>query len=278
MPLPKAKKYSAIMKTNDVFDIKRFSLLLRQNMIHHYRIIMTSVIAVSGGLFILLMLNQLANRYRPWQYQQFIGLFIAMFIILGILYVGTAFPGIRSKEKSYSFLLLPASTFEKYAFEFINRIILFIIALPMIYWLVFFLEGNFMRLMHPGFEFQSFWFFNERFPALNSAGPDHGWIILIFINLGLMIFIIPFTGATSFMKYPILKTILALAIVFFFHLFLVFFLMKVLGFKDHMVNKSPEFLFMSTREQVVRFAGIYTTLINLGLIAASFFKLKEREA
>jgi hypothetical protein len=265
------------MKTNDVFDIKRFTLLFRQNLIHHYRIILTSVIAVSGGIFIILMFSHFISQFRPWQYQQFMSTFVSLFVILGIIYTGTAFPGLRSREKSYSFLLIPSSTFEKYLFEIVNRVILFIIAFPLLYWLVFTLEGNFMRILHPGFDFHSIGFFSQHPPWESVTTAEKAWGILILVNMGLMIFLIPFTGSASFMKHPILKTILSMAVLFFFNLIIISIFMNLLGFRDHMVD-NHQFLFISTKEQALVAGGIYTTLINLGLLFASYFKLKERGA
>ena len=265
------------MKTNEVFDIKRFTLLFRQNLIHHYRIILTSVIAVSGGIFIIIMFSHFMNQFRPWGYQEFMSTFMSLFIILGIIYTGTAFPGLRSREKSYSFLLLPSSTLEKYLFEIVNRVLLFVIAFPILYWIIFTVEGNLMRVLHPGFDFQNIGFFSEHAPWENVSAAEKGWGIVILVNLVFMNFNVPFTGAVSFMKHPILKTILALAIVVFFNLIVLWFLMKGLGFKDHMVD-NHRFLFISTKEQALTAGGIYTTLINLGLLAASYFKLKEKGA
>ena len=265
------------MKTNDVFDIKRFTLLFRQNLIHHYRIILTSVIAVSGGLFLLLMFNQMVNRFNPWRYQQFIGLFMALSAILGIIYMGMAFPGLRSKERSYSFLLIPSSTFEKYLFEIINRIILFIIVFPILYWIIFNLEGNLMRLLQPGFEFRSYGFLNHELPWFHEAPGNKVWMAIIVINAVLMMYLVPFTGAASFMKHPLLKTFLALAVLLFFNLLLLSMFKNILGLGENM-GDNHQFLFISTKEQALRFAGTYTMLINVGLLVASYFKLKEKGA
>ena len=262
------------MKTNDIFDINRFARLFRQNLVHNYRMIITTLVAVCGGLFIIMMFSQVTAHFRAWGYQEFIATFTSLFIVLGILYAGSAFPGFRSKEKGFSYLMTPASVFEKYLFEIVARIIFFIILLPVIYWLVFVIEGNIMRIFHPGYAFHNVWFFNRSF----SVPPDvqSGWFVVIGINLCWLIFMIPFTGASAFMKHPLVKTLFAIAIIFFFHVLLVYFFMEILGFGHHMVH-SESFLFMSDKQSIVRFAGIYLTLINLGLIAASFFKLKERE-
>lgn len=264
------------MKTNDIFNLSRFIRLFKQNLIHNYRMILISIISVSGGIFILLLLNQLANRFRPWMYGQFMSLFLFLFIALGIVFIGTSFPGLRSREKSYSYLLTPASSLEKFLFEFISRPLLFIVTMPLIYWIIYTVEGKIMHILNPDFIFTSFWFF--RAESINIPSDIRFWVIALLVNAGIFFFIIPFTGAASFMKHPLLKTYFSFAIFFFLNLFVVYFFMEILGFKEHISGHQDGFLFMDSKESMIKFFTFYLIIVNLATLSVAYFKLKEKEA
>ncbi len=263
------------MKTSNLFNPDRFIRLFRQNLIHNARINLITIVAICGGLFALMMMNQVAAHFQSPNYNDFIGLFLFMFIVLGIIYSGNAFPGLRSREKSFTYLLNPASTFEKYLFEIVNRILFFIILFPIIYWVVFFIEGNLMHVINPGFEFRSYWFFNHN---ISPPADFDIWAKLLAVNLGLMIFFIPFTGASAFMKAPFIKTMFSIALVVFFQVIIIYLLVKIIG--PHTFNKvhHPVFLWIDSKEGLVQFGAVYTLLINLSLLSVSYFKLKEKEA
>ncbi len=263
------------MKTNNIFKPERFISLFRQNLIHNARINLISLVAVCGGLFILMMTNQAANQFRTLDFDAFIGIFLFMFIVLGVIYAGNAFPGLRSREKSFTYLLNPASAFEKFLFELINRIVVFIILMPLIYWAVFFIEGNLMHIINPAYEFHSWWFVNHSIPTPEDFGF---WARLLAVNLGLLIFFIPFTGAGAFMKVPLIKTMFSIAILVFIQVIVVYLVIKLVGSHEFGKVNQPEFLWIDSREGVIRFAAIYTLLINLALLSVTYFKMKEKEA
>ncbi len=263
------------MKTNNIFNSDRFLSLFRQNLIHNARMILITLVALSGGLFILLMLPQIANHDHVPQYRDFMGLFLFIFIALGIIYSGMAFPGFRSKEKCFSYLLNPASNFEKYLFEIINRIFVFIILVPLIYWIVYYIEGNMMHVINPSFEFHTYWYFNHNMPA--PVDFDF-WAKLLTVNLGLLIFFIPFTGASAFIKVPLIKTMFSIAVIVFIQAMIVYLMVKIVGPHEFAKVHEPAFLWIETKEGVIQFAAVYTLLINLAMLSVSYFKLKEKEA
>ena len=193
------------MKTSDVFKVNRFVNLFKQNLIHNYQVIVVSLIALCGGLFLLFLLIQFGTGFRPWEFRHFISSFIFLFLSIGIIYIGTAFPRLRTSVKRYTYLLTPASHFEKYLFEIISRLILFIVALPLIYMVVYTLEGILIQFLHPSFVFQPIWEL-----SVGSSAIFHDlniWVIILIANIGFTIYIIPFVGANIFMKHPLLKTI-----------------------------------------------------------------------
>src|SRR5690606_9481740 len=213
------------MKISDTFNITRFGLLVKQHLIHNHRMLLISIVGFCGGLFMLLLIIQAMNQFDSWSQDAYHATFITIFIATALLYAGTSFPSLRSREKSYSYLLNPASTLEKFLFELISRIVLFIILIPLLYWTVYHVEGYFLQAIYSRFEFapQSI----VEIPFLEVDVPDDStlpyWALAMPFAFGLLLFTLPFTGASIFMKYPLPKTLFAVAIVFFFHVFLVFF-------------------------------------------------------
>lgn len=264
------------MKISDAFSITRFGWLVKQHLIHNHRMLLISIVGFCGGLFMLLLIVQAMNDFDTWTKDAFHATFVTIFIATALLYTGTSFPGLRTREKSYSYLLNPASTLEKFLFELISRIILFIVVVPFLYWLVYHLEGYFLQAIYSRFEFTSQSL--VEIPFLELDVPEDStlpyWAIAMPFAFGLLIFTLPFTGAAVFMKYPLPKTLFAVAIVFFFHVFLVFFFLEILDF-----GKGPgngRVLGMDA-EAAIKFFTSYAVIANIVVLTASYFKLKERE-
>lgn len=222
----------------------------------------------------LLLIIQAMNQFDSWSQDAYHATFITIFIATALLYAGTSFPSLRSREKSYSYLLNPASTLEKFLFELISRIVLFIILIPLLYWVVFHVEGYFLQAIYSRFEFvpQSL-FLEVTIP--NDPAFSYYWALAMPFAFGLLLFTLPFTGASIFMKYPLPKTLFAVAIVFFFHVFLVFFFLEILDFDNG--HRNGRILGMDA-EGAIKFFTTYAVIANVVLLTAAYFKLKEREA
>ena len=264
------------MKTSDTFNISRFGLLIKQHLIHNHRMLIISVVGFCGGLFMLLLIIQAMNEFEAWTQNAFDTTFLTIFIGSALLYTGTSFPGLRTREKSYGYLLNPASTLEKFLFELTSRIILFIILIPLMYWIVFNAEGYFLQALHSKFQFVPRTFSQFPLVKVSENSPVPYWIITMSCAFGLLIFTLPFTGTTVFTKYPLPKTLFAVAIIFFFHLFLVFFFLEILDFGSN-GPRDGKVLGMDA-EGAIRFFTIYAVIANVVLLTAAYFKLKEREA
>ena len=261
------------MLLNNTFNIKRFGILCRQNITHNYKLVLTSLIGFCGGLFILLLSIQIAEGFQPPTLGRFAGLFIIVFIVSAIFCAGTAFPDLRSREKMHNYLMVPASVFEKFLMEFLGRIILFILVIPLVYWVVYNLEGYFVSLLSPAFPFEGQ---RLEFPLFTFATDTANRRMEIFsLTGGLLIFVIPFTGATIFSKNPLIKTLFATAVIFFFNLALVYFFVEILHFNRY--HPTTPILLLRHLEDGLMASIIASVILNVGLIAAAYFKLKERE-
>jgi hypothetical protein len=254
------------MQANNVLSLPRLGLLFRQGFVHNFRMLLISVVAFCGALFLLLLAIQaLESGSKNIDRESFAVIFMFIVIPLSIIYTGTAFPAFRSKEKSYSYLLL----------EFFNRVFLFLIVIPVLYWAVFNIEVGFAKAIMRDHVFESR-AITDLLVITDSATPARVWGLAGV--LAMLIVVIPFTGAASFIKYPLPKTLFIVAVVFFFNFFIVYLFVEVVGVKDYNLPKDDQsVLFIEEQADAFRAATIYGVIINVGLLIAAYFKLREKE-
>ena len=263
------------METNNSFSFQRLVLLSRQSMIIYKKPIGIALAGFSAIIFIALILMQSAANFRNWDNGDSMAAFIFLFLQFGFIYTCLSFPAFRSKEKSMVYLMLPASVSEKYTFELLTRIVLYIVLMPLLFWLVANIEGIVVHSFMP--ELTNYKFsFRDGFLAIVKNGKFEFWALILTIQGILFVFIAPFTGASHFSKSPMLKTIFTFLSIIAAYGFFVFLLVKGLGL-DHIHSINNKILFL-TKDNALMFLGILSTLINLSLLSIAYFRLKEKEA
>lgn len=261
---------------SNLFNINRFVALVRQGFIHDYKMYLISLTGFCGSLFIVLFLVHLTQSAGQHQPRFSLVLYILTFIGAGLLYSGSAFAAFRSKEKTISYLMIPASRLEKFIWEYLSRVIIFMIAIPICFWAVYNASGSIVSLLREEYLYRYLPFFiiPEGMPSPGGINPT----FLIF-SIGFFILTIPFAGATIFVKHPLIKTLFGVSIIFFFHLFLVYFFIEVLNFKGY--NISPKeteiYLVPNSETKAIRFFTFVSLLANGMLTLIAYFKLKEKE-
>ncbi len=198
-----------------------------------------------------------------------ITVFLFAFFAGGLIWCGQAFPGFRSKEKSMDYLLTPASLSEKFIFEFINRILIYIIVFPIIYWIFTNLVAGIFHVYYPDYQNYKFgfeWFFSK----MNSRE------ITLVLSLSLLMFTLPFTGATYFKKMPLLKTIIVVFLLIGIYFGIGYMLVEVLDIQDY--SKANKRVLFIKSEEGAKLAGIWAVWIaHSTLLTISYFKVKEKE-
>jgi len=266
------------METNNSFSIQRLVLLCKQSMIIYKKPIGITLAGFSAIIFIALIVMQSAANFSNWDNSDSTATFIFLFFQFGFIYTCLSFPAFRSKEKSMVYLMLPASVSEKYTFELLTRIVLYIVLMPLLYWLVANIEGIVVHSFIPELTNYKFSFgkVDSGFMSVVKNGKFEFWAMIMVIQGILFVFIAPFTGASHFSKSPLLKTAFTFLSIIAAYGFFVFLLVKGLGL-DHIHSMNNKVLFL-TEDNVLMFLGILSTLINLSLLSIAFFKLKEKEA
>ena len=126
------------MNSNKFFSYSRFYRLLRNDiLLNHKKYLLTIAGAfILGFIFILMqmpnyMYNDTAFKYDSSSYRN---LFTMCLVGLGA-FVGSGFSELSSKIKTSNYLLMPASTFEKFLCQFVLRALAGTVIFLVIFWI-----------------------------------------------------------------------------------------------------------------------------------------------
>jgi hypothetical protein len=246
-------------------------MLSKQHFIHNAQFLLLATGAYIGLIFIVLSIAQIGNDLQPHDLSSFQGFLISFVVVFGILYVGHSFPAFRSKESTISYLMTPASALEKFVFEFISRIGLVLVTLPVLYWLTYHLQGFFFAI------------FTDR--VFQSIGLQH--IVKIDEDVPTMIYSLvtaailfclslAFTGAAMFTKQPLVKSLFAVATVVMLFVGYSYIVIEHIGLGKY--NPPDRMILVPLNErgalQAVTVALFAATMI---MLCVAYRKLKERE-
>ncbi len=262
------------MGTNNSFSFQRFIMLIKLSLRVNKKLILISLAGLTCTLFLGLILLQAMVNFEFWGQSEYMTTFFFIFLILGFIYAGQSFPSFRSKTKSLSYLMLPASNSEKYLFELLTRIIAFVILMPVLFWIVSNLEGRIVHHYVPQLTNYKFSFL-ENFSTFRKATNPPFWGIFGTIQAILFIYIAAFAGASHFSKSPIIKTLLSFSTITAGYFLFSYLLFRGLNLKDY--HHTVPFVFL-TKDRVLMFFALAALLVNLTLLAIAWFRLKEKEA
>jgi hypothetical protein len=263
------------MQNNNLFSIQRFLILFKQSLTVNKKLIGISLAGVTGTIFVLLMLFQSMSSLKYWDENSYVVTFLLFFFSIGAIYSSLSFPAFRSKERSMSYLMLPASTSEKFIFELLIRIVTFILLLPPLFWVIANLEGAVVHHYKP--EFINYKFSYARgYDKFTNNMAIHGWTKIAFIQGSLFIFFAVFTGASHFSKSPLVKTLFTLSIITSGFVLYTYLLYKGLNIKEHSYT-IERILFIKSKNGLAVFCAVALTVINLSLLMITWFRLKEKE-
>lgn len=265
-----------IMQTNNLFSLQRFIMLFKQSLVVNKKIIGISLAGLTGTLFVALIFFQAVSNFRSWENQKYMSIFIVFFFFLGMIYSSLSFPAFRSKVKSVAYLMVPASSSEKFVFEFLTRIIAFILLIPLIFWLVANLEGAIVHHYVPRLINYKFSFGQGIAEIIKNRKLDE-WGMFAIVQIFLFILISAFAGASHFTKSPLIKTLFTISGIICGYALLTFLLFKGLNMKEYSPSDAG-ILFPKNKKEFIAFFALAATVVNLSLLAIAWFRFKEKEA
>ena len=250
-------------------------MLFKQSLIIHKKLISISIAGLTGGLFGILVLLHSMSHFRNWSDKQYMVTFWIMFFILGIIYLSQSFPAFRSKEKTMAFLMLPASSFEKYIFELLTRIVAFIIIMPTLFWTIVYIETSVIHYINPEFLIYKFSFnkvlLNFSIITNNHMPMQKEWLMFAKVQWLIIPFITIFCGASHFSKSPLIKTFLTMSLIMAGYSLLMYLLSKGLRIEAYNLVKT------NRNFQSLPYLLIILSFFNLSILVIAWFKLKEKE-
>ncbi len=260
--------------SGNIFRTKRFAQLVRQHIIHNRQMFLLSAVAYVGVILIVLSITQIGNGLVPHDLGIFQGFLIAFVSVFGILYVGHSFPAFRSKERAMNYLMLPASHFEKFLLEFVLKICLLIVMLPLLYWLTFHLQGYFFSIFTAE-PFQAVGIhYLTKLDAPGEVYPTEvKWMIGSAIMLALTL---GFTGSTIFIRQPLVKTLFSVAIIIMFFTAYSYVVLVELGVSNYLNPGNMLLLPNDDVEVLLSFTGA-SVFSSLVMLFVAYRKLKEKE-
>jgi hypothetical protein len=258
------------MKTNQIFNFKRFERYSINSFILNYR-----QLSLMGGVSIvgiLLTCFLTTNNNGQMNDNYWRDLFFFLFSVFGLLFVGTAFNSLRSREKTLWFLMVPSSIFEKFLYNLIERIVLFFLVFPVIFYLFGNLALSIVRFINSIrgesidqlLDFSIWMFFKKE-----------SWGFICLLMTGAFFFLsLAFAGATTFRKYPLIKSIIFVGSVIILSIGYIYILTQKLHLNNPWIRTIGDRL---NNDQAMFLVSLTMFLSGLITLAFAYFKLKEKE-
>lgn len=263
------------METNQFFSLKRFYLLLRNDLLINYKTYLFTLIGafiVGFVIFYMSMPKQYpASTFDNNDYMQ-----ISAICLLGLgVFIGLSFPEMNNKIKATNYLLLPASTFEKFLVQFTLRFVGGILLFILILWIDAHLARWSILNTHKGLDTTIIEEVNIRDMFKGAKLRTILPLIFAILSLGTYLFSI----RLFFKKNALVKTVISFGLVLYcmFCLMVVFshlFYPQTTGFNVEL--KEYELTTLPFRNVELWFYSIMY-LSGLFLIPLGYFKLKEKQ-
>lgn len=253
------------MKTNQIFSFKRFCRYALSCLTLHYRQLLWLCGAVAAGIFFSAMF--FININYSWKNNEWAGFSLFFFAVTSLLFIGSAFPGLRNREKAITFFMTPASTTEKFIYELAERLLLFLIVFPILLSVFGNLAMETLRTIKAtyGHTLNA-----ESLSIANILAIIPSKIYRLIIPVILAIGSLAFAGSVVFKRLPLIKTAIFAAIIFLLNIGYFYILIEKLHLRHPWIAHLDENSVLNTFMAV---ASI--TLVSI--LAYAFFKLKEKE-
>ena len=270
------------MKSNDFFNMKRVGLLVKHDLMINQNKYLLKMLVLFLGLYASMVYFMLSNpssfiifyykggHIAPNGYAQ---LYIFGLIALGI-FVGGSFSDLGSKVKRTSFMLLPASTFEKIVHPFLLRVVLGIACFLLFFWvdahLASLTVARAPSILIKGLVLEPFTFAQ----VVNGFGNDD-FVVFTFalFSFGMYLFVVPL----FFKKQALLKAIFVFFVGMF--MYMSFFVLLAHLFHPgtfHGFNFSfPDYNIYKGLTSIDLFFNSIACISWMFLLVLGYFKLKE---
>jgi hypothetical protein len=186
------------MKTDNAgrsqyFNAKRFFLIMKRDVLTHYRTVLVSFLAV-GGFALFASTVSMFNRSQGNFHLIF---YLLTLFVSGFIFTSRVFREIYTPVKSYTYVTLPGSQLEKYVERWFLSSIGYVLGTFAAYYVIVLASAGLNQLI-----------FGYSHGFLNPAQKP----FLIGASVFLVLQSLFFAGAVYFKKHPLIKTLLMVAL------------------------------------------------------------------
>ena len=275
---------------NNTFDIKRFGLVFRKDLIENGKRY-TLLFLTMFGLMALVITFQTLNYYAiernvgdHLSLNRILLIYLSfMFLGFGVWFASTFSTPMNRKLKRLSYLISPASNLEKYLVRWIITTIGFILAFFAAMWIADVLRVTISSVFYPDVDIRFIDISKLVSPDARTHGNEYvvpKEVFTILISLYFLLQSIFLLGSTFWEKATFVKTFTAVAaIVTAFILIcrgaILFFYGSLIGFGKVLDSFQLDQTF--TTDQAITFAAIVISAFTLTFWILAYFRLKESE-
>jgi hypothetical protein len=203
-----------------------------------------------------------------WNNVDWISLLLMTYGVTGVLLIGHSFHYLRKSKSSFRIFLLPVSTFEKFTYELLTKIVLFTVLFFMLFPIISSIATNTLIYVFGYPAIEAFNYSTVEIPR------DRYFLKTIFWGL-LFGFSLAFAGAAAIKRFPLVKTLVFVGSIAGLVISYIYFIFE----KLHLVNGVGYVLEKLIKDQDTAFIWLYSILgiSTLTALMYAFFKLKEKE-
>ena len=255
---------------NQFFSFDRFSLLVSKHWADNKKRYLLSVLAFAGLLITWFAFTTLVDEGDTLSADLQLSTYFFSLFIAGTLYASQYYSELGSKPKGSNFLLVPASTFEKFLCSLLYTVVLFFIVFTAVFYVIDFLMVAITNSLYGNdVTHKKETVVNVFDTAFLSFNSNYSLNFLLFYFSIQAIFLF---GSVLFRKYNYIKTIIAGFVAWFILFGLTYFLY-------HQVYLKGEFV-----DDVVELPNWFALLICIALYViaplfwiVTYFRLKAKQ-
>ena len=200
------------MKTNRFFNFKRFYNLLSYDLRINGKRYLSFLVGGIVIFYLILLINM--NGTYDFSKRDYPPLFLLCLLGLGI-FMGSAFPELSNKIKTSNYLLLPASTLEKIASQFLIYIVFGSFFFLLIFWVDTYL-AKWTVMQIKSTQQQSIIIDNFQYIGFfEDIGLSYFWDKLLLVMFVVFVCLFLFATRLFFKRFALVKSVITLLVVIF---------------------------------------------------------------
>lgn len=271
------------MKTNQIFNFTRFGRYAKSTLILTYRQTLMIWGTIATSIFLLSLFFMVLAH--DWNNNEWIRAFFIVLFGGGIIYAGMSFPSFRKKEKTIVSLMVPVTALERFLYELLEKIVAFLILLPLFFQIFSSFAVFVSNAAEPGKITTEEYMINNTVVKFQSFPYDYiSWgsaiksfedgLLFMILSFAFFAFTLAFAGAATFRKYPLIKTIVFCGAVIAMVSWYLYILIEKINLRHPWIANLEH---QWSAQQGFMTGSIILIISSLIMLTFTYFKIKEKE-